>query len=356
MGLLKRHSLQEGEKFQVESEMNPPFPAGQAAFSSDPQDSFSSSSSGAMVAEKATDPQLSAEAVSGVAVATQEPAMGMIVPLPVSAQNPGEPLRKPLVIHGKPVAAGVGAGIETKISPRKRRVLLYASVITVVVVVLFGTLTSVAVAHDSGGSGVSRLVSPLVQVFDARNGNAANVVSQAMTPTPTDVPTEAPTPEIVAETPDENVNDPNTGVPVGSITGGTTTPPTSGGSSTAVSDYNHDRFAEGYCTQWANDRYYALTGYGVPWLGNAYEWSWNAPSYGWTVSDTPNPNGPSIIVLQPDVYQSGSLGHVAVVESPGDYDAAAGTVVTSNQNWRGVGVISTETFSLGAGVSFVWYP
>jgi surface antigen len=369
MGSLKRRSLRGVEEPQPEGGMNQPFPDGQSAFpetssagASVPQYDFPPSPSGTgVMPEKVTDPRLLATTgeIRRVALATQERATGTMARLPVSTQNTGVALRRPLVIPGKPMAAaGTGAG--AKISHRKRRALIYASVITMMVVILFGSLSSVVAAHDGSSSGISRLVSPLVQVFEARNGNAANVPSQAMTPTPTPTlaPTEAPTEEIVAETPSDNTNDPNAGVPVGSITGGgtTDTTTTSSGSSTAVSDYNASRFAYGYCTQWANDRYYALTGYGVPWLGNAYEWSWNAPSYGWTVSDTPNPNGPSIIVLQPDVYQSGSLGHVAVVESPGDYNAATGQVVTSNMNWGQWNVVSTQTFGVGAGVSFVWHP
>jgi surface antigen len=354
MGSLKRRSLRGVEEPQSGGGVNQsfiggqtPFPASSSAEASVPQYNFPTSSSGFVgVTEKATDPNLVTESIGSaavaVAVATPERETGPVTPLPVSAQNTGEPLRKPLVIHGKSVSAVTDAGVGVKVSPRKRRVLVYATVVTMVAVILFGTLASVAAAHDSG-SGISRLVSPLVQVFSARNGNAANVVSQAMTPTPEEIP---------ADNTVENVNDPNAGVPVGSI-GGTTE---SGGSSNATSDFNPDRFAYGYCTYWANVHYHDLTGYGVPWLGNAYEWTWNAPSYGWTVSSTPNPNGPSIIVLQPDVYQSGSLGHVAVVDGPGDYNAATGEVVTSNMNWRGWNVISTETFSVGAGVAFVWHP
>src|SRR6266702_5274302 len=48
-----------------------------------------------------------------------------------------------------------------------------------------------------------------------------------------------------------------------------------------------NRFAFGQCTYWANMRYHALTGYWVPWLGNAYQWYYGAKASGWVVSSTP---------------------------------------------------------------------
>jgi len=115
------------------------------------------------------------------------------------------------------------------------------------------------------------------------------------------------------------------------------------------------RFAFGQCTYWANMRYHALTGYWVPWLGNAYQWAYGASASGWIVSSKPNPNGPSIIVLQPGVEGAGYYGHVAIVEKIN----ADGSVYTSNYNWYSNGgwdILSYVTFYPGSGVSFVWHP
>jgi surface antigen len=114
-----------------------------------------------------------------------------------------------------------------------------------------------------------------------------------------------------------------------------------------------NRFAFGQCTYWANMRYHALTGYWVPWLGNAYQWSYGASASGWIVSSTPHV--PSIIVLQPGVQGAGYFGHVAIVEKIN----SDGSVYTSNYNWYSNGgwdILSYVTFYPGAGVSFVWHP
>ncbi len=114
-----------------------------------------------------------------------------------------------------------------------------------------------------------------------------------------------------------------------------------------------NRFAFGQCTYWANMRYHALTGYWVPWLGNAYQWAYGASSSGWIVSS--KPHVPSIIVLQPGVEGAGGYGHVAIVEKIN----ADGSVNTSNYNWYSNGgwdILSYVTFYPGSGVSFVWHP
>jgi len=113
------------------------------------------------------------------------------------------------------------------------------------------------------------------------------------------------------------------------------------------------RFAFGQCTYWANMRYHALTGYWVPWLGNAYQWMYGASISGWIVSS--KPIVPSIIVLQPGVEGASYFGHVAIVEKINP----DGSVYTSNYNWYANGGwdrLSYWTFTPGPGVSFVWHP
>lgn len=129
-------------------------------------------------------------------------------------------------------------------------------------------------------------------------------------------------------------------------------PITSSGSSDAADSGSLARFTYGQCTYWANMRYHELTGHWIPWLGNADEWAAGAAADGWVVSGTPNPNGPSIIVLQPYVQGAGAYGHVAIVERVN----SDGSVYTSNWNWGGGWTVTTYvTFYPGSGVSFVWY-
>nr|BBH94622.1 hypothetical protein KTA_28210 [Thermogemmatispora argillosa] len=114
-----------------------------------------------------------------------------------------------------------------------------------------------------------------------------------------------------------------------------------------------NRFAYGQCTYWANLRYHELTGYWVPWQGDAYQWVAGAEQYGWIVSS--QPHVPSIIVLQPGVQGASSYGHVAVVERINP----DGSVYTSNYNWYANGGwnrLSYATFYPGRGVAFVWHP
>jgi surface antigen len=125
------------------------------------------------------------------------------------------------------------------------------------------------------------------------------------------------------------------------------------GVSTIIGGGGLNRFAFGECTFWANMRYHALTGYWVPWLGNADQWAYGASSSGWIVSS--KPIVPSIIVLQPYVEGASYLGHVAVVERIN----SDGSVYTSNFNWYangGYDILSYWTFTPGPGVSFVWHP
>lgn len=111
-------------------------------------------------------------------------------------------------------------------------------------------------------------------------------------------------------------------------------------------------FPPGQCTYWANLRYHQLTGYWVPWDGNAGQWVAGAKLAHWGYSQAPHV--PSIIVLQPGVQSAGPYGHVAVVESIN----ADGTVVTSNMNWGAFSTTNVEyvTFHPGPGVYFVWHP
>lgn len=112
----------------------------------------------------------------------------------------------------------------------------------------------------------------------------------------------------------------------------------------------------GQCTFWANYRYHQLTGFWVPWSGNANQWVIGAQAAGWNVST--QPHVPSIIVLLGVQGANPTYGHVAVVENI-VAGATPVTVHTSNMNWYADGggwdIESYWNFTVGSGVYFVWH-
>lgn len=110
-----------------------------------------------------------------------------------------------------------------------------------------------------------------------------------------------------------------------------------------------NNFPQGQCTWWADNRYQQLTGYYVPFNGNAMDWARNCLAYGWISSS--KPVQPSIICFQPGVQLASSLGHVAVVEKIN----ADGTILTSNMNYgSNPSAVVDVTFTAGPGVSFIY--
>jgi surface antigen len=81
-------------------------------------------------------------------------------------------------------------------------------------------------------------------------------------------------------------------------------------------------FSYGYCTWWVAHKRY------IPWRGNAYQWWWNARSFGF--AEGPTPRAGAVMVM--GISGSSPQGHVAYVESvnPG------GTFLVSEMNWWGV--------------------
>jgi surface antigen len=110
----------------------------------------------------------------------------------------------------------------------------------------------------------------------------------------------------------------------------------------------------GQCTYWANYEYHLLSGYWVPWSGNADQWVAGAARAGWNISRSPHV--PSIIVLMPYIQMASSYGHVAVVIRI----INSTTVQTSNMNWYagngGFDKVSYVNFTVGVGVYFIWHP
>jgi surface antigen len=223
-------------------------------------------------------------------------------------------LRQPIVIRG---TGKKSSGIARP--PKGRRWVISASVVFLMMLISLGTAMAVAPAGGEGAHSFNpfQFVSNLVK---SNSSNPSLVAQQAATAT------------AITHQGSGSYNPP----PV----------PYYGGGSGGL-----NRFAFGQCTYWANMRYHALTGFWVPWSGNAYQWYYGASASGWVVSSTPKV--PSIMVLQPGVQGASWLGHVAIVESINK----DGSVYTSNYNWYNGGgwdILSYYTFHPGPGVSFVW--
>jgi surface antigen len=229
-------------------------------------------------------------------------------------------LRQPIVIRAtsKKKSGGVRP-------PTGRRWVISASVVVLMMLISLGTAMAVAPTGGETGHGFNpfQFVSNLVQ----SNSNNPNLVSQqAATAT-----------AIIGQGGGGSIYNPPPVPYYGGSSGG-------GGL---------NRFAFGQCTYWANMRYHALTGFWVPWLGNAYQWYYGAKASGWVVSSMPRV--PSIIVLQPGVQGASWLGHVAIVERINK----DGSVYASNYNWYNGGgwdILSYTTFYPGGGVSFLSHP
>jgi len=224
--------------------------------------------------------------------------------------------RQPVVIPATEKRRST-TNLEPPQPPQKRhwRQIVVTSLIAVIII---GTLLSV-VPVDKAGDHLFNPFQPISNLVPSSGGNPTSLTQQDATATVTH----------------QDGYDPGTGV-------------------TLAPGSASDHFAFGQCTYYASMRYHQLTGYWVPWLGNAYQWSYAAGAFGWIVSS--KPHVPSIIVLQPGVQYAGWYGHVAIVESINP----DGSVSTSNWNWYGPGGggwarLSVVTFRPGPGVSFVWH-
>jgi surface antigen len=237
--------------------------------------------------------------------------------LPTPFRSTTTSLRQPIVIRG---TGKKSPGIVRP--PKGRRWVISASVVFLMMLISLGTAMAVAPAGGETGHGFNpfQFVSSLVQ----SNSSNPNLVAQ----------------QAATATANTYSGSGSYNPPPGQYYGG-------------IGSGGLNRFAFGECTYWANMRYHQLTGYWVPWLGNAYQWAAGAGAAGWVVSSTPKV--PSIIVLQAGVQGASGLGHVAIVEAINK----DGSVLTSNYNWYDGGgwdILSYYTFHPGYGVSFVWHP
>lgn len=241
--------------------------------------------------------------------------------------------------------------------PKGRRAVVHTGALIFMLVVIIGVLAAVIPTGPSQASVLGKIFNPMMNMVSSKSNVTALIAAQAATATAVTVDgydassqntyvgvqstftlpdgtTTAPTPVPVAGAPE--VNGSSGGI---SSTTGT------------IADSSFTNwFTAGQCTYWADYEYHHLTGYAVPWSGNASAWAANAYGYaGWHVSSVPHV--PSIIVLQPGFQGAGADGHVAVVESIN----ANGTVHTSNWNVIGWGVFSWGDYASGAGVQYVYH-
>ncbi len=126
--------------------------------------------------------------------------------------------------------------------------------------------------------------------------------------------------------------------------------PSQGSGHPAPSQGSGNVFPYGSCTWWANQRYYQLHGFYVPWRTQATAWQWTdrAHQFNWRVSSQPSLG--AIVVLRPGVQGASGAGHVAVVEKI----LPNGHVIASNMSWgRSPGSVTNVEFTPGPGVSFI---
>jgi surface antigen len=129
----------------------------------------------------------------------------------------------------------------------------------------------------------------------------------------------------------------------------------SSGSSAVASVDRSLNWPVGQCTSWANSRYHQLTGYWIPWSGNADQWVEGARMAHWNVSTSPHI--PSVIVLMPGVEgASSAYGHVAVAEKRLNSTTVESTTMNWYANGGGFNIESTWNFTTASGVYFVWHP
>lgn len=111
-------------------------------------------------------------------------------------------------------------------------------------------------------------------------------------------------------------------------------------------DYGNGYYA-GQCTWWAYERRHQL---GLPvasYFGNGWMWKSRAIMWGYSVSNTPTPG--AIVVFAPGQAGAHSYyGHVAIVESV----QPDGSIIISEMNVKGVGVVSNRTFSASTASQF----
>lgn len=114
---------------------------------------------------------------------------------------------------------------------------------------------------------------------------------------------------------------------------------------------SHNWATPGQCTWGALNKWYQSEGY-YPggWTGNAMAWASGARSAGYTVGSMPRTR--SIIVMQPGVAGSSSVGHVGWVTAVNGNQV---TIIEMNAT-AGAYNYDTRTVTLSSGMQFIYAP
>ncbi|KAJ9050160.1 hypothetical protein DSO57_1016988 [Entomophthora muscae] len=106
---------------------------------------------------------------------------------------------------------------------------------------------------------------------------------------------------------------------------------------------------KGQCTEWADGRFFQLTGKNIPFRGPANSWPAQArnASSTWIVSETPIV--PSVIITPPGIHGAGVNGHAAILE----YKYASGEICTTNWNAPSLARLSLIKTRHFAGMSYI---
>jgi surface antigen len=114
---------------------------------------------------------------------------------------------------------------------------------------------------------------------------------------------------------------------------------------------SHNWATAGQCTWGALAQWYKSEGY-YPggWTGNAMVWDTGAASAGYTVSGTPRTR--SILVMEPGVHGSSSVGHVAWVTGVSGNQV---TIIEMNA-LAGAYNYNTRTLTDGPGMKYIYAP
>jgi surface antigen len=264
--------------------------------------------------------------------------------------------RTPIVI---PAPQKTSTGTGSIRPPKGRRIVIHATSSIALVLVVFGILSAVHPVDTHGQTGMFGIFKPNMKSSITQQQKTALITAQIATATAVtqdgyDAGNKSSYAFVNTTPKAQPTYTPPTPAPTTASTSSSSSSSSGSGiigdpQSASTSGTFVDNFTPGQCTDWAAQREYQLFGLSIPWIGNAYQWSYNAPSYGWQVSSTPRFG--SIIVLQPGVQGAGSYGHVAVVERVN----SDGSVYTSDYNWNGEwGVVTYVTFQQGSGVSFIY--
>jgi surface antigen len=135
------------------------------------------------------------------------------------------------------------------------------------------------------------------------------------------------------------------------LTNSTATTKTTVNKATVGQRSSYNWASAGQCTWGALNKWYQSEGY-YPggWTGNAMDWGWGAANAGYTVSGTPRTR--SILVMQPGVHGSSSVGHVAWVTAVNGDQV---TIVEMNA-LAGAYNYNTRTLTDISGMKYIYAP